>query len=472
MRSVPLFSALALLGTTAFSSAAAWQRLPVEEKIPVNLASKAIVGTKLLGSEGINGSAALISGGNAEGAALMAGKDNAVVELVGQHTINEVLFINDSAEGKAIVSTSVDGKKWMSAGQGGFNVADRVVSIRFAIAAARFVRVDFDMAKSGTIRGFGIFGGTSDKDYRLAPGGDSSSSSSVNLAGGAGGTRAIYAWPQPMFSDESELKKNIFRFPKTKEKYRILIYDLGSARTLKEFATSYSERPTRVEVFTFTQLPETPDWKGKPSLDPAIFDQAKPTGVGEDPKGIGHIKVKLEHPVTAQYVALRFEPNYNRHANAGLDESWSAGLASVLTGSSALVDGVQYILPSSRLTAEDSGGVEYEFTIAGVEIGAFPSGGGSWTFEPLFDTGAGPSSGGNANGGRTITADLTPDLSNVINNLLSSHSASGAGNTNPFTAGFTPFTVTPAQVPNFPPPNNGGGGNTTTTPPPTGPTSP
>jgi hypothetical protein len=361
-------ASLVLMASIGISTAvlADWQRLPFSETIPVNLANRAIPGTSLVSSDGIGSANSLISASVSEPVALPSGKSEAVIQVVGQHVIDEVRFSNDSAEGKVSVAASIDAKKWQPVGQTVFVSSMNEVVVRFAGAQARYVRVSFELAKGSTIRGFAIYGATTNKDYKLvqsevgsageaassqplAAGGNAArqpaaagenaakeskneggSGSTVNLAAG-GGAKAIYAFPPPINTNEAEMRKNVFRFPKSKERFRVIIYDLGSARKIKQFASAYSQRPTRLEVFAFEQLPEKKDWRGKLTLDPAIFTQTKPVAAGEDARGVGHLKLVPEKPINAQFVALRFEPNYNRQVNTSDDqEEWSAGLASAM----------------------------------------------------------------------------------------------------------------------------------------------
>jgi hypothetical protein len=387
-------ASLALMASIGISTAvlADWQRLPFSEAIPVNLANKAIPGTSLVSSDGIGSANSLISAGVSEPVALPSGKSEAVIQVVGQHVIDEVRFANDSAEGKVSVAASTDAKKWQPVGQTVFVSNMNEVVVRFAGAQARYVRVNFELAKGSTIRGFGIYGATTDKQYKLverevgATGGAASgqpaagggnaakepaaaganapketkneggSGSTVNLTAG-GGARAIYAFPQPINTNEAEMRKNVFRFPKSKERFRVIIYDLGSARKIKQFASAYSERPTRLEVFAFEQLPEKKDWRGKLTLDPAIFTQTKPVAAGEDARGVGHLKLVPEKPITAQFVALRFEPNYNRQANtSGDQEEWSAGLASAMIPFSGFMKEFGFLEGGHMVAPEDNAG--------------------------------------------------------------------------------------------------------------------
>jgi len=142
----------------------------------------------------------------------------------------------------------------------------------------------------------------------------------VNLASSSLGARPIYMFPTLEYLGTSGQES--FKFPKSKERFRTVVYDLGSLRTIKRFNAAYSRVPTRVQAFAFEQLPEKKDWRGKMTLDPVIFDQTKPVVTAEDPRGDGSLQLVPERPVQAQYVALRFEPNYNKQGVATLDWNW------------------------------------------------------------------------------------------------------------------------------------------------------
>jgi hypothetical protein len=58
------------------------------------------------------------------------------------------------------------------------------------------------------------------------------------------------------------------------------------------------------------------------TLDAAAFEELKPLATAEDARGDGHIQVVPEKPVEAQFIALRFEPNYDKPAVSGLNRDW------------------------------------------------------------------------------------------------------------------------------------------------------
>lgn len=368
---------LAMLGTisTAF---AGWQRLPRIEQEHVNLANKTIPGTNLRSSQGIENAAALVSDGTVEAARLGVGKSSATIQIAGIHLVDHVTFANDGIEGKLMVATSADASKWVPTGQAVFGSKDRVVEARFAPAQARYVKLDFELSSGGTLRCLWVAGATTDKSYKGEP---------LNLASGIGGSRAIYAFPEPTNTGEKDTHLNVFKFPRSKDRFRIVVYDLGSMRTIKQFSAAYSSRPTRMEVFAFEQLPEKEDWRGKKTLDPSIFEKEKPVASGEDARGVGHITVTPNKPVAAHFVALRFEPNYNRKLNAGVG-SFTDFISMAMEPYTTIAREAG-ILPTAQFVAADDGGDDGEFVLAGDEFVNYDTPNIGLNFNPAGGPGAG-----------------------------------------------------------------------------------
>src|SRR6478736_5006438 len=77
------------------SARAGWNRLPYAETRPVDVATKAIPGTKLVSSAGLGNAAALLSSHIDETVTLAAGKSSAVIMLANQQNIHTVTFNND-----------------------------------------------------------------------------------------------------------------------------------------------------------------------------------------------------------------------------------------------------------------------------------------------------------------------------------------------------------------------------------------
>lgn len=347
------------------SARAGWNRLPYAETRPVDVATKAIPGTKLVSSSGLGNAAALLSSGINETITLAAGKSSAVIMLGNQQNIHTVTFNNDGAEGKVTVAGSIGNKDWTALGTGEFSHGDRIAQVHFATATVKYVSLTFESEKGGTIRSFEIYGDSTDKDFKLLPNSLSEGGTSVNFASGAGGARPIYAFPTPTNVGEVGVMHNVFKFPKSRDKYRTIVYDLGSSRTMKMFATSYSQRPVRIEVFAFDELPEKKDWRGKLTLDPAVFDTIKPVAVGEDPKGVGHIKITPGKPVSARYIALRFEPNYQRNSAVGFFEVGTQDVIAAAANAKTSEEAGEFAaLPGLRFVQDD----DDTFTIGGVEF--------------------------------------------------------------------------------------------------------
>jgi len=301
---VTLLATLTTLGTAS----AAWQRISTTGDRPADLACDSMPSTSVFSSEGIGKSGALLSDGATDVATLPAGRSEAVIQLSGQHLIDVVTFVNSGAEGKVTLSGSPNGKDWTPLGQNVFSPGERFVATTFAGAQAKFVQAVFELSSSGYISSFKIAGGLSTEDFSI---GDATS----NLVGGVGGARMIYAHPSPSNVGEKDFELNVVQFSKTQEKYRTVIYDLGAVRKVTSFSASYSARPVRIQAYAFDQLPEQKDWRGKLTLDPAIFDQASPVATGEDTRGVGMLKILPSKPVVAQYIAIRFEPNYQVASN-------------------------------------------------------------------------------------------------------------------------------------------------------------
>ena len=311
----PAYATTFLLLLASLPSAhGAWQKVPPVEKRPVEVATKSIPGTKVLSSKGLGQADGLISDDPTAAVSVGVGASEAVIQLSAQRLVESVVFINDTLEGKATILGGSDKNALVPLGHSLFTPADRNVAITFAGVQVRYVKVELEASKGGSIRHFQVYGTDSDKDYEISQNESGEGGQTVNAAGGMGGSRVIYVHPSPTRDHEmSKLGKaqSKFDFPESDEKYRTVIYDLGTTRTLSEFGSVHSPRPVRLEVFAFNELPEKEDWKGRLSFDPSIFDSTQPVVAKEDAQGLGFIKVKTQKPVRARYVALRWEPDFN-----------------------------------------------------------------------------------------------------------------------------------------------------------------
>ncbi len=291
------------------SSHAAWQRLGGLDKRPVNVADASIEGTKVSSSSGIGQPENLLAFNPASSSKLPAGTSHAVISLNRQVVSNYVTFVVDGAEGRVSVSSSGDQQAWAPLSQAVFTAADRSVTMRFAGAQAKYVRLEFDLSKAGTVRSLGIYGTDTDYDYKVRESKDSPGP--MNVGGALGGSRVIYVNPSPEGGDELAEKYNKFEFPESGDKFRTVIYDLGQPRTLTEIGSVHSPRPVRLTAYTFETLPEKEDWRHRLSFDPSVFESMKPVATVDDTRGLGYIKAKLAKSVRARYIALRWEPDFN-----------------------------------------------------------------------------------------------------------------------------------------------------------------
>jgi hypothetical protein len=138
MKPAYLVTLLASLSLPVLSHGA-WQRLGTIEKSPVDIASSAIEGVKVLSAEGVAQPENLLSDDTAATAKVSTGKSQVVYALGEQDSINVVGLCNDGAEGKVVVSVSPDAKTWQTITQSVFTSADRNILMRFAHASAGYV---------------------------------------------------------------------------------------------------------------------------------------------------------------------------------------------------------------------------------------------------------------------------------------------------------------------------------------------
>jgi hypothetical protein len=293
---------VALLSSLA---GAAWQRSPEPGQLATRLAIASVEGVKIESSQNIGRVSALISESVSEEAALPRGRSEAVINLGHQAIIERISMSNSGGEGRVAVSSSTDNGSWVSLGQTVFSSADSQVLVPFASVQGKFVKVEFELAREGGVRNFEIFGSL------VAGSKDKLRGKVSNMAGSISGARVIYVNPTPATGGDEAVRYGSFSFPESDDKYRTVIYDLGRPKVLNEFGSVHSPRPVRFEVFAFSELPEKEDWKGRRSFDPAVFEQTEPVASVEDKEGKGYVKCKPEQSVTAQFIALRWEPDFN-----------------------------------------------------------------------------------------------------------------------------------------------------------------
>lgn len=309
MKSAYLIALTAVLSSFNVANAA-WQKMPAVKSAPVNVSSESIVGAKVVSSSGISNTQSLLTDDPAQFAKLSTGASSAVIDISNQTMVEFASFINEGATGVATLSASTNNRDWVALTKQPLDSATRLVELKFAGVQAKYVRISFELSKAGSITSLKLLGSSRISDYLpqvVKKKGKDSSYDDISV--GIDGTKPVYMYPTPTFYGELENGQASYKFPKTSEKYRTIIYDLGDVETLGKFSAAYSKVPTRVEIFVFEQLPEKQDWRGKTTFDPATLDGMKPLAVGEDAKGLGYIDIKTK-PVIAKYVVMRFEPNY------------------------------------------------------------------------------------------------------------------------------------------------------------------
>jgi len=301
-----------LLALAVPMSQAAWQRLGGVEKRPIDTASASLPGVRIASSHGLAQPENLISDEITSRSTAGAGASDVVINLGRQLVTDITSFLNDGAEGSVTVSSSADQRAWAVLAKSVFTSADTSVLMKYAGAQAKYLRLEFNLSKGGSIKQLAVYGSDGDQDFKVKEAAPGEPSVSLNVAGGLGGSRVIYVHPSPARGDEVATSYGRFEFPESEEKYRTVVYDLGQARTLTEVGSVHSPRPVRFQAYAFEKdLPEKEDWRGRRSFDLSIFDSVKPIATVEDAQGLGYIKAKLAKSVRARYVALRWEPDFN-----------------------------------------------------------------------------------------------------------------------------------------------------------------
>ncbi len=296
----------------AVPASAAWQRVGSLDKRPVDTASSSVPGSKIVSSQGVAQPENLLSDDVAVSSKLSAGASEIVLDTSRQVVVESALFVNEGAEGRASVASSMDKRSWTPLGQSVFTSADRSITMKFAGSQAKYVKVQWDLSKGGSIKSLNVFGSDNDYDFKVTEAAPNEPTTSVNIAGGIGGARVVYINPNPVRGDEIGTKYGRFEFPESPDKYRTVIYDFGQARTVSEIGSVHSPRPVRFSAYAFEkELPEKEDWRGRKSFDPTVFDSMKPIAQAEDARGVGYVKAKPSPSVRARYVALRWEPDFN-----------------------------------------------------------------------------------------------------------------------------------------------------------------
>ncbi|HCN75859.1 MAG TPA: hypothetical protein DIT13_01535 [Verrucomicrobiales bacterium] len=277
---------MAVASAVAVSAQANLTKLPHRESVPVGLESK-ISGASIVSVRGIHNSEALLSGPTA-GVHVAGGKSEVVLKFPRQAVLGSLSFVNDGMEGEFRCFSSVDNATWIALGVNQIQADDRQVLINPGSCQGKFVKLEFNALKSGTIRCFRILGDETDADYQVTQN-INGVGVPVNFADGIGGGRMIYA----TVGGDGYAEK-------------MIVYDLGQPRQLTEIGSVHSRKTVQLKVFGFEMLPEVENWKGRRVLDVKSVQQGANLIAEMSDAGEGIIQMTLGKPVTARYVALNW----------------------------------------------------------------------------------------------------------------------------------------------------------------------
>lgn len=370
----------------AVPAVAKWNRMPSLDKKPTPI-NTVFSGTTLLESNRIGQAGFLVLADPLKPVTLVAGKSSATLRLAKTSVIQDISFVSDGLEGKAAVSLSTDGKSWNQVDSDVFQPADRLVKMKAGAAQGRYLKLDFDLIRGGTLRSFQVLGSDTDANYTVNQSVDNGTS--VNFATGIGGGRLLYLSPESFGARGEAVRLGRLEFPESDEKYRTAVYDFGQVRTLNEFGSVHSPRPVRVTIYAFDELPEKEDWRGRLAFDPSVFDTAEPVASIEDTKGSGNVTVKPKRAVKARYVAMRWEPDFNPPAFSVSSTSIS-GSGQVSYSSGGLNVTTTSNNQGGTNSAVNNGGEQSNISVDGSGNVVNQGGGGN-----------GGAGGGNADGGNT-----------------------------------------------------------------------
>ncbi len=266
-------------------SAAVLHKLTPRDSVPVGMEMH-FAGTSLQAVQGVLNAEALTRDHAGE-AHLAAGASQMVFKFSRQAVLSSLSFINDGMQGEVRLQASHDGKHWTPLSSERFTAADRQVFVSPGCAQGRYLKLEFDSRQGGTLRCLRIQGGDTDLDYRVV---QDAAGKPVNFASGLGGGRLVYASPSGSSGE------------------CMVVYDLGQPRQLTEFASVHSRQPVGLKVYALSALPEKEDWRGRLQADPSQVGQpGQLVAEAADAFGSGHVRIRLEQPVTTRYLAMAWQ---------------------------------------------------------------------------------------------------------------------------------------------------------------------
>ena len=387
------FVFLSVLVLSATFSLAKWGRMPTVAKRQVNMCLKTS-GTTIQSASNIGPETAILGGDPTRAVNAAAGKSSLVIKFVKQSVVSKALFTSDGLEGKVLAQVSGDGKAWRGEVSAVFSKADRTINLQLGAKQVRYLKLDLELVRAGSLRSLQVFGDQTDANYKIEPSEDGKGTV-VNFGSGIGGGRLVYINPQDYKSGEDALALNQLEFPESDDKYRTAVYDLGQVRSLTEFGSVHSPRPVRLAVFAFEALPEKEDWRGRLAFDPKAFDNVQPVAVGEDSAGLGTIQMKTQKPVKVRYLAMRWEPDFNPPSFSVSSPVMGGPVASV----SFSAPGVSVTTTAAGTTVSSSGSGGGDSGGGGGDGGDSGDGGDGGGGDSGGDSGDGGDGGGGDGGG-------------------------------------------------------------------------
>lgn len=272
----------------ALSSEAGLTKLPHRQAISVGMES-ALLGTRLDSSEGITNAEALLQN-ITDPAHICGGKNEFTLRFSGHSVFEKISFLNDGIEGSVSIHASPNAKDWTQVGSGSIQANDRQFVINPGSSQGKYIKFEFNVVKSGTVRCLRILGSSKDNQYELIQ--NSSEATQVNFADGIGGGRMIYAG-----------------HPDKTHNQLTVIYDLKQTRSILELASLHSTQALELHIHATNSLQEKENWRGRMELNPqSLLDESNLVVKMQD-AGLGRAQVKLNHPVLARYVAFTWVVN-------------------------------------------------------------------------------------------------------------------------------------------------------------------
>jgi hypothetical protein len=267
---------------------------------------QALSGTTIHSVSGIEDAASLIMGDLKKSAKVAAGKSEVVLRFPAQSFVQNISFVNDSLQGTVFFAISFDGSAWISLAEASLTSSQRLVNLKVGKAQGRYVKLAFESAKGGNLRGVQVLGSNTDANFIVMQN-EGGQGALLNFANGVGGGRLIYLNNNVPGSAKDAAQDNVLRFSAAGSGYCAAVYDLGQERTLQEFGSIHSRQVTGLSVYAFGTLPEKESWRGRPVFDPSAMDNMEPVAVAQDVDARGYLVVRPDKEAKARFVALRWE---------------------------------------------------------------------------------------------------------------------------------------------------------------------